>query len=276
MPRVLITGGGGLLGSMLIQCAPDGHEVHATRRHTPVTGCASHEVELSDPAATLALLARLRPDVVVHTAYSATEGERDIVAATRSVVDAAAEVGARLVHLSSDTVLDGERAPYAEDAQPAPVHQYGRWKAQAEAYVRERLPAAAIVRTSLIVSVGPLDRGSAWVANGLRAGTPPTLFVDELRCPIAAEDLADQIWEIVELPPAETAGVWNLAGPEAVSRYALGLLIAMHAGVDPVDLGAARSRESPTARPRDLRLLTTRADRALRTRPRPVSALLAG
>jgi dTDP-4-dehydrorhamnose reductase len=102
------------------------------------------------------------------------------------------------------------------------------------------------------------------------------LFTDELRCPIAVQDLAAQIWEIAALPAGESAGVWNLAGPEAVSRYALGLLLARRHGLDARAIISARSASSPTPRPRDLRLITARADRALRTRPRPVSAVLEG
>src|SRR5438105_2939818 len=82
----------------------------------------------------------------------------------------------------------------------------------AEELVRERLPRAAIIRTSLIVRAHPPDGGSAWVLGGLRRGEPVRLFVDELRCPIAVEDLAAQLWEIAALPAEARAGVWHLVG----------------------------------------------------------------
>jgi len=274
--RTLVTGGAGLLGSTLLEHAPAGVEVHATYRSVPVVAARSHRVELADATIVADLFASVRPDVVIHTAYSTADGERDIVQATRNVVDACLASGAALVHMSTDALLDGEHAPYADDAPPAPVHQYGRWKAQAEAYVRERMPAAAVVRTSLITRLRPLDAGCAWVADALREGRRVTLYVDELRCPTAVEDLAAQIWEIAQLPAADRAGVWHLAGPEALSRYALGLLIAAHEGLDPTGIVHALSASSPSRRPRDLRLLTTRADAALRTRARPISALMLG
>jgi dTDP-4-dehydrorhamnose reductase len=274
--RVLITGGAGLLGSTLLEHAPEGVDVHATYRSIPVVAARSHRAELADATIVPELFADVRPDVVIHTAYSMANGARDVWQATRNVVDACLASGAALVHMSTDALLDGEHAPYAEDAQPAPVHEYGRWKAQAEAYVRERMPAAAVVRTSLITRLRPLDAGSAWVADTLREGRRVNLFVDELRCPTAVEDLAAQIWEIVHLPAADRSGVWHLAGPEAVSRYALGLLIAAHEGLDPAGIVPTLSAASPTPRPRDLRLLTTRADAALRTRARPISALMLG
>lgn len=272
--RVLITGGGGLLGGELIRQAPAGVEVHATRRASPVHGAESHAVELSDAEAVAALFARVRPDLVIHTAYSAAEGERDIWRATESVVAACESVGAALVYLSTDALLDGESSPYAESAEPAPVHDYGRWKARAELHVRERMPDAAVIRTSLIVRAEPPDRSSAWVVESLRRGDPVRLFTDELRCPIAVEDLAAQLWEVARLPAEARGGVWHLAGPEAVSRYALGVLLAVRAGLDASAIVPIPSASAPAPRPRDLRLLTPRADAVLRTRARPVSAVL--
>jgi dTDP-4-dehydrorhamnose reductase len=272
--RVLITGGGGLLGGALIRRAPAGVDVHATRRASPVHGAEAHPVELSDGDAVDGLVRRLRPDVVFHAAYSAEAGERDIWRATESVVGACRAAGAALVCMSTDALLDGESSPYAESAEPAPVHDYGRWKAKAERHVRAEMPDAAVVRTSLIVRADPPDRGSAWVLDALRRGDPVRLFTDELRCPIAVEDLAAQLWEIAGLPAERRGGVWHLAGPEAVSRYALGVLLAVRAGLDPRAIVPAPSAAAPAPRPRDLRLLTPRADRALRTRARSISTVL--
>ena len=272
--RVLITGGGGLLGGELIRQAPAEAQVHATRRSTPVDGAPSSMVDLVDAPAVRALFDTVRPELVIHTAYSARAGERDICQATESVVAACRRTGADLIHLSTDALLDGERAPYAESAEPDPVHEYGRWKARAELHVRAAMPAAAVVRTSLIVRADPPDAGSATLLDALRRGEPVRLFMDELRCPTAVEDLAAQMWEVARLPAARRAGVWHLAAPEAVSRYALGVLLATRHGLDPAGILPVPSASSPVPRPRDLRLLTPRAHRALRARARPVSAVL--
>ncbi|HEX5725104.1 MAG TPA: sugar nucleotide-binding protein [Longimicrobiaceae bacterium] len=273
MRRVLITGGAGLLGSALVRAAPEGVELHATHRRSPVAGAEAHAVDLADAAAVQALFARIRPDLVIHAAVS-NDHERDVWRATEAVAAACRAHGAALIHLSTDALLDGEHAPYDESAEPAPVHDYGRWKARAELHVRREVRGAAVVRTSLIIRADPPDRTSAWVVDALRRGEPVRLFVDELRCPIAADDLAAQVWEIGGLPSERRGGVWHLAGPEAVSRFTLGVLLARRHGLDAGLLVPVLSRTADSPRPRDLRLLTTRADAELRTRPRPVSAVL--
>ena len=65
---------------------------------------------------------------------------------------AAAAVGARLIHISTDVVFDGtKREPYTEDDEPNPLDDYGRSKLDAERRVLELHPEALVVRTSLLV-----------------------------------------------------------------------------------------------------------------------------
>lgn len=272
LPRVLITGGSGFLARHLVEAAPSGWEVYVTTRRGG-GGAAGAAAELSDPAEVGSLFASVQPSVVIHTAYGARYGDRDIVAATRHVASAARGVGARLIHISSDMVLDGESAPFEESAEPAPVHEYGRWKSSAEALAREAGTATSIVRISLLTRFSPPDPRTEWVLSGLRGEVKCELFTDELRTPTLVEDAARQVWEIVGLG-GTAEGVWHLANPEAVSRYALGCLVAAAYDLDPRLLVASSLQQSRAVRPRDLRLLTARADRRLPTRSRTLSELV--
>src|SRR5438445_2395658 len=106
--RLLITGGSGYLGRALPALAEPDWDVTATRLTQPGSGPV---LDVRDAVAVGLLIERLRPDLVVHAAYlPAGEDMMDVnVAGAGDVARASAAVGARLVHLSTDFVFDGER-----------------------------------------------------------------------------------------------------------------------------------------------------------------------
>jgi len=267
-----------VVGTALLRRLPSHVHVQATVRSTPVTGAGPADlhdravvapVELTDPTAVLQMVEQFRPDVVIHSAAS-VRSRADVVEATRSVAMAAASSGAALVHLSTDMVFDGEHAPFDESSPPAPVNDYGRWKLDAERIAHCEVPDVAVTRTSLVVSPSPPDRTSASLLEAVRSGSAPAMFVDEMRCPIHADDLAHRLWGLVGLGRAERAGVWHLPGPEVLSRHELARRLCRSAGLDPGAIRAASARDHHERRPRDLTLISNRpalVDRPLRAVP---------
>jgi dTDP-4-dehydrorhamnose reductase len=214
-----------------------------------------------------ALIRELRPDVVLHTAAawrSEEEARSVIVEGTGGIARACAETGARLVHLSTDLVFDGERGPYSEEDPPAPVNFYGAAKAEAEDIVAMTVANNAIVRTSLVTRFDPPDPRTAPILAALRGEREPvTLFTDEYRCPVRTEDLAAAL---VELAHNDFRGILHVAGPERLSRHELGLRIAAYYDLDPaVGIRPALSSDSGMVRPRDCSLRIDRARDVLRT-----------
>ena len=193
-----------------------------------VTGTSSADLDITDRAAVLTTVAGVRPDVVVNTAYR-VDSWAICADGAANVALAAREVGARLVHLSSDAVHAGRAAPYRDDDPPAPVHTYGAAKAAAETAVRAIDPGALLIRTSLIIGGDRSKqiRLALDLAAGRRTGA---LFTDEYRCPIAVTDLAAAVLELAASP---VSGTLNVAGPETLSRAELGRLAAVRHGLDP-------------------------------------------
>jgi dTDP-4-dehydrorhamnose reductase len=224
-------------------------------------------LDVGDLPAVRNLVQRLRPQAIVHTAYRKQGPDLQRVTAQGAgyIAQAAAEIGARLVHVSSDVLLDGEHAPYDESAPPAPLHPYGQAKAEAELAVQQAAPDAAIVRTSLICRLDPPDPISAWIIDSLRQGRPITLFTDEIRSPVWVQDLAAALIELVELP---FSGVLNVAGPQPLSRYQMGVRLAHHLALDPAGITAGSSLASGLRRPRNCTLDVRLAQRLLCTRLR--------
>jgi dTDP-4-dehydrorhamnose reductase len=229
-----------------------------------------HPLDITRPDEVLQLFHRLSPTQVIHCAVQ-DRGPlmwQSTAFGAANVALAAKEVRARLVHLSTDVVFGGRPEPYTEADPPNPITPYGAAKAAAELAVAKLYPQAAMVRTSLILSRQPLDKHQQMTLefyqnkNGL-------LFTDEIRCPVAAEDLARAL---LELAQTDYSGVLHLAGPEALSRYELGLLVLKAHGLSSEDIPHGSSQD--LGRPGRVVLDCSRASGILRAKPGAASEFL--
>ncbi len=263
MPGILITGGSSYLGQHLVPLASARHETfYTTFQNDPLRLPGGVQLDIRDGTAVSDLVAALKPAAIIHTAGSnRTAAMWDvIVAGTRHITQAAASCGARLVHISSDVIFNGREAPYAETAEPAPLHAYGRAKAEAEkiaaAYAKH-----AIVRTSLIYGLRLMDRGTAWMVEALRAGEPVTLFTDQIRNPVWANSLSQACLELVGSP---FCGIINVAGRQKISRAEFGLRMLEWWGIEGRDT-LAMGISDPDRWPADCSLDLTHAQSLLST-----------
>ncbi len=277
MKRLLITGGTGYLGAELVRRARASgqwdvvYTYHRTRPDDP----AAHPLDLRNARSVEQLVATLRPDTIIHTAYQ--QSGPDLAAITADgaghIARAAAAGGARLVHLSSDALLDGTATmPYNDDAPPHPVTLYGQAKADAERLVQQAHPRPLIIRTSLIYGgnqPGVHEQLILDVATGKRPEL--AFFTDEIRCPVQVTDLALALLELAVLP---VSGIYNVAGADAVSRYEFARLVTAAHGILPDRLRSALSTESGMVRPRFCALNSCAAQSLVTTPLRGVRAVL--
>ncbi len=276
-PKLLITGGTGLLGATVVKEAVGrAWDVVATRHASAapaLTGVRWFELDLATPGAAAQVIERARPSVIVHTAVAIAPEQLDpvIVRGSEEVARAARNAGAALVHVSSDMVFDGESGPFDEDAPLSPITDYGRAKAEAEVRVRAAHDGASVARLSLLYRLDPPDRSLAAWLEGARgaadgaggaggAGGAYPLFTDEVRCPGEVGDVArallDLAFRLAAGPPGlpEVRTV-HLVGPTAITRYDFGRLVLEALGLPDSLARPALSASSGLVRPRALHLL---------------------
>ena len=269
--KLVVTGASGFLGrEVCLAALRRGYDVLAlggTRAPTIPGVKQAQAFDLCSEAALEALLLEEFPHAVVHCAALPTietclaDPARARALNTevpKKLAQLCFHLGAKLIHLSTDTVFDGIAGGYQHTDQPVPLNLYGETKAAAEVEVmRHGREHAAVLRTS------PIIGNSASGGRGLherlfatwKEGKPAALFTDEIRQPVEVSNLADVTIELCER--ANLSGIYHWAGTEAMSRHEIGVRIARHFGLDAEKLVRPASRAdvpSAATRPRDLSL----------------------
>lgn len=230
MSKILVTGAAGMLGHAVAAAAGErGHEVVALARG---------ELDVTDGAAVDRVLASTLPDAVIHcAAWTDVDGaESDEPGATAvngdgagHVARAAAALGARLVHVSTDYVFAGHgQRPYLEDDPVAPQSAYGRSKLAGEIAVAEALEDHAIVRTAWLFGVG----GKNFVDTMLRLGAERdevAVVTDQVGSPTWTGHLAPAL---VQLAGQRQVGVFHVAGTGRCSWHDLAVAAFAESGLD--------------------------------------------
>lgn len=192
--------------------------------------------------AVMAFMMEHRPRKIIHAAAmtQADDCEKDPVGcwnvnvtATRFLIDAANEVGAAILYVSTDFVFDGEAGPYEETDLPSPVNFYGCSKLAAERAVMASGLAWSIVRTVLVYGRSDHQARSnimTWVRDKLISRTPVNVVDDQLRTPTWAGDLAMGIILVAE---KNAGGTWHISGADLLTPYEMAVKTAHYLELDP-------------------------------------------
>jgi len=238
LKRVLITGASGLLGSKLVKALSGGYEVIPSHNAHPIHP-DSVRMDIVDGKEVAGVLSAVKPEFVVHAAAETNvdncEIDRELAwsinaEGTRNIAKACAEIGARLIYISTDYVFNGEKGLYSEEDEANPVNYYGVTKLKGEEFVRELCEDFVIARTSVLYGWHPSRVNFAtWVIGSLKDGKGISVVEDHYNSPTLADDLAEIISKIAV---TDAAGVYHIAGRERINRYDFAMKIAEVFGLD--------------------------------------------
>ncbi|HWO82999.1 MAG TPA: dTDP-4-dehydrorhamnose reductase [Solirubrobacterales bacterium] len=215
--KLLVTGAAGMLGrDVMLAAGNAGHEV---------VGYGRVELDVTDPDQLGRRMELERPDVVINcAAWTDVDGAETAEEAAFAVngrgagnaAAAAAEVEARILHVSTDYVFDGAKAaPYVESDQPAPLSAYGRTKLAGEEAVAAANKRHFIVRSAGLFGVS----GRNFVGTMLRlaeAQNEVTVVRDQVGSPTYTWHLA---YGIVRLIEGIEYGIHHMAASGQCSWY---------------------------------------------------------
>ncbi|MEB3265370.1 MAG: dTDP-4-dehydrorhamnose reductase [Cyanobacteriota bacterium] len=245
--RVLLTGRDGQLGQALLASCPPQLELIA---------CGRADLNLADGTACRQMVLHHRPDWVInagaYTAVDRAEQEPELAMAVNAAGPAAlatalAEVGGRLLQISTDFVFDGHQGhPYHPNQSLAPLGAYGSSKAAGEQQVRSCLAPerCCILRTSWVY--GPVGRNFLLTMLRLHrergaSGQPLRVVADQVGGPTATGGLARACWAVLA---QQLAGPlhWSDAGATSWYDFAVAIgelgvstgLLARPAPVEPI------------------------------------------
>jgi dTDP-4-dehydrorhamnose reductase len=227
--KVVVTGAAGQLGQDVVkELARKNHEVLAVDREL---------LDLTIEKDVLSYINEVKPDVILNCAaftnVDAAEENEDTAyqvnaAGTEYLAKAAKQVGAKLLHISTDYVFDGTAAePYEVDDVTKPLGAYGRTKLAGEELLQKHVENFFIVRTAWVYGV----YGQNFVKTMLRLGEERGevgVVHDQVGSPTYTVDLARFIVELME---TEKYGIYHATNNGVCSWYEFAVEIFKQAGL---------------------------------------------
>jgi dTDP-4-dehydrorhamnose reductase len=236
--KVAIIGGSGLLGQYLVgEAVSRGHEVVSTYNGgNPCPIGKTVSLDMTDQAAVESFFSSEVPDRVLLPAAMTDVEECEKrpqlafsvnVEGTMNVAMACKSGGAALLYVSTDYVFNGLKGlKYYEFETPDPLSIYSKTKLEGERLVIDSSKRNAVCRVAVLYGWNRLsakDNFVSWVIRSVRAGKEVRLFEDQFVTATYAPHCAKVLMEVSD---RGLKGLFHTSGPDCLSRYQMGTVIA--------------------------------------------------
>lgn len=251
--KILVTGYTGQLGFDIVQ--------HGLKLGLNMKGIGSKDLNITNRVEVIDYVKKMSPDAIIHcaayTAVDKAEDDRDEswnvnVEGTKNLVQAAKNIDAKLMYISTDYVFNGEgETPFKETDKPNPIGYYGLTKYEGEQVVQQLLDKWFIVRISWVFGIN----GNNFVKTMLRlAESREELNVvgDQIGSPTYTFDLARLLIDMIQ---TDKYRIYHATNEGYCSWAEFAKEIFRKANVD-VKVNSITTEEYPTraVRPRNSRM----------------------
>lgn len=240
--KILVTGAKGQLGSQIINILKEGKselgDINPMYKSSKILGVDIEDLDIASITDVQAFMEKEKPDIVINSAaYTNVDGceenKEDAfkvnALGVRNLAKACEKIGAKLIHVSTDYVFEGEgTVPYCEYDVPNPVSVYGKTKLLGEKYIQQFCSKYFILRTAWLYGYN----GKNFVKTIMKAAKERghlDVVNDQRGNPTNAEDLA---YHILKVALTEEYGIYHCTGKGECSWYDFACKIVEYAGID--------------------------------------------
>ncbi len=275
--RILIIGSNGMLGQRLINFFSVNSNVEllcvSKEEKSFIDNIEYRSLDITQKQKVMDIVLDFFPDYIInaaaYTSVDKAEEEREItwkinVNGVENIALYSWTIDAHLIHISTDYIFDGKNGPYSEDDKPSPINYYGRSKLASENSIRTSGVRFTIVRSNVLY--GPVKFGRndyvKWVVESLRSGKEIRIVKDQFNNPTFIDDICLAINKLIEF---KKEGIFNIAGPEILSRLDFTYRIADYFSLDKklVTPIVTEDLKQPAPRPLKSGLITLKAETQL-------------
>ncbi|HBM81377.1 MAG TPA: dTDP-4-dehydrorhamnose reductase [Clostridiaceae bacterium] len=239
--KILVTGAKGQLGSQIINILKKGKSeighISASYKDSEIKGIDIDDLDITDIDKVIKFTEDYKTDIIINPAAFTNvdlceskedEAFRANAIGARNMAIAAQNTGAKLIHISTDYVFDGNGdRPYREFDVPHPVSVYGKTKLLGEEYVKEFCSRYFIVRTAWLYGYN----GRNFVKTILKAANEKghlDVVDDQRGCPTNAEDLS---YHILKIALTDEYGIYHCTGNGECTWYDFAKKIVEYADI---------------------------------------------
>lgn len=134
------------------------------------------------------------------------------------------------IFLSSDMVYRGTKKSYKEEDEVCPITEYGKQKVEVEKYITKYFSKYIILRLTKVYGIEKGDKTlfTSWL-DSLMKHEPIVSAIDNFVSPLYVADVSPVLERLIG---EKCYGIFNLSGPEMLSRYELSIKFANFFGFD--------------------------------------------
>jgi len=279
--RILVTGANGLLGQKVVEIFKRESEYELLSCDLVGNKDNGLTLDITDHHQVMEMVRSYKPSVIVNAAaftnVDLAEKEKEVAykvnaTAVGHLADAANVFDAKLVHISTDYVFDGQDGDYSEESLPNPISYYGKTKLAGENLVKSKLRDHAILRTQVLYGFGRNIKKNfvLWVVEQLAKHENIRVVDDQVGNPTLADELAFAILKVCQ---KNATGLYHVSGFETISRYEFASKVAKAFGLDFSLVKRIKTSElaQPAKRPMNSSFICLKAQTELGLSMPPVS-----